>query len=111
MSINDYQRMLKLLGEDIATVPAEQAERAADHWIKTSSYMPKAADIHRLARNMATAGEAGQANRLLDQATRRNAEMDADPSVRQDIRWVQDGLGLRLVPMSEYRALKSRHPA
>jgi hypothetical protein len=43
--------MLALLAEDLADVPTDLLERAVQHHVATSPYMPKAADLIRLAQS------------------------------------------------------------
>lgn len=111
ISTEQRQRQLQQLAQDIASIPDELAERAVEHWTKTSAYMPTAADIHRLATNFR--GATGHDPRTIAQALagRRNGQMDFEPGARQDIRWIVDGLGqLKLVPIDEFRALKRLAP-
>ncbi len=91
-----HQAKLAALMTDLADLPPAMLERAAGHWVRQSAFMPKASDLVMLARNFATA-KRGSALQRLDVAAIRNARMEQEPGARHDVRWVDDGRGLRLV--------------
>jgi hypothetical protein len=84
---------------DLADLPPAMLERAASHWVRQSAFLPKASDLVALTRHFAIA-EHGSATRRLDVAAQRNARMAEEAGARRDLRWVDDGIGLRLVPVA-----------
>lgn len=104
-STDQRKRQLQLLAEDIAAVPVEMAERAVKHWIVTSAFMPKAADVFKLVNNFRSVGTATSSeDNAWRLAQNRNAQMDIEPNARQSIRWIVERGQLKLVPIAEYRA-------
>lgn len=99
--LESHQLKLAAMMVDLSDMPPARLEKAAAHWVRSSAFLPTAADLIRLVRNFVENGEGG--GKRLDVASIRNAQMDQDSQARQDIRWVDDGLGLRLVPIAEYR--------
>jgi len=91
-----HQAKLAALISDLADLPPAVLERAARHWVRQSAFMPKASELIALARNFASA-ERGSALRRLDVAALRNARMAEERGARRDLRWIDDGGGLRLV--------------
>lgn len=91
-----HQAKLAALIGDLADLEPAVLERAARHWVRQSAFMPKASELIALARNFASA-EHGSALHRLDVAALRNARMAAEPGARRDLRWIDDGRGLRLV--------------
>lgn len=90
-------------------MPPQRLEKAAAHWVRSSAFLPTAADLIRLVRNFAEGAGAG--GKPLDQASRRNAQMDQDSTARQDIRWVYDQNNqLKLVPIAEYEQILADKP-
>lgn len=98
---------LALLCTDLADAPPHLLERAIQRHAVTSPYLPKAADLVRLMQELLSADRPkATTGAKIDQAARRNAEMDQDANARQDIRWVYDAGGaLQLVPIAEYRRI------
>jgi hypothetical protein len=94
--LEGHQAKLAALIADLADLPPDMLERAASHWVRQSAFMPKASDLVRLARNFATA-EHGRPMQRLDVAASRNARIAEEPGARRDLRWIDDGRGLRLV--------------
>jgi hypothetical protein len=94
-----HQAKLAALIADLADLPPAMLERAASHWVRQSAFMPKASDLVALARNFASA-ERGSPMQRLDVAALRNARMAEEPGGRRDVRWVDDGHGLRLVGLA-----------
>lgn len=95
-STDQRDGQLKLLAEDISSLPIEMIERAVKHWIMTSAYMPKAADIANLVKGF-LAAEGSKVNNAPALAAARNAKIDAEnPSF--GARWIGDQHGLRLAP-------------
>jgi hypothetical protein len=106
-----HQAKLAALMSDLADLPAAALERAANQWIRQSAFMPKASELIQLARNFARA-ERASPQRPLDVAASRNARMAAEAGARDDIRWVDDGHGLRLVAAgNRSRGKDRRHDA
>ena len=50
--LNSHQAMLSLLSEDLAHIDPDALARAIDRHVATSPYMPKAADLIRLAQSL-----------------------------------------------------------
>lgn len=105
-----HQAKLAALISDLADLSPLMLERAAHHWVRQSAFMPKTSDLLALARNFASA-ERGSTRQPLDVAGLRNARMAEEPGSRRDLRWVDDGLGLRLVSRDSARTSDRRHGA
>lgn len=103
--IDAHGRSLDLLCGDLADAPPDLLEKAIAVHVRASVYLPKAADLIKLMQGLLSQAKppTGTSKRL-DVATIRNAQMDNDPRARQDIRWVDDKFGLRLVPIAQYQA-------
>lgn len=103
-----HQAMLTLLCEDLATIPADVLEKAIQRHVATSPYMPKAADLTKLARDI-VAGQSvsiprGGESYAHDLAAARNAQM-----TRTDIEWIVDSNGqLRLQDKPSFAAWNTR---
>jgi len=97
--LEPHQAKLAALMNDLADLPPAVLERAARHWVRQSAFLPKASDLLQLARNFANA-ERGNALQRLDVAGQRNARMAEEPGARRDLRWIDDGHGLRLVAVN-----------
>ena len=97
--LEPHQAKLAALMSDLADLPPALLTRAASHWVRQSAFMPKASDLIQLARHFANA-EHDRPLRPLDVAGLRNARMNAEPGTRRDIRWIDDGRGLRLVAVN-----------
>lgn len=85
--------MLTLLADDLATIPADILEQAIQRHVASSPYMPKAADLTKLAREI-VAGQSvaiprGGPSYAHDLAAARNAQMN-----REDIEWIVDSNGV-----------------
>jgi hypothetical protein len=50
--LSSHQAMLVLLAEDVAMLPEDLLDKAIQRHVNTSPYMPKAADLTRLAREI-----------------------------------------------------------
>jgi hypothetical protein len=91
-----HHAKLAALISDLADLQPTVLERAARHWVRQSAFMPKASELIALARNFANAERGGRSGRL-DVAALRNARLAEEPGGRRDLRWIDDGGGLRLV--------------
>ena len=101
--LEGHQAKLAALTSDLADLPPPMLERAAQHWVRQSAFMPKASDLLALARSFARA-ERGSPLRPVDVAALRNARMAEEPGARRDLRWIDDGGGLRLVAVDRRTA-------
>ena len=100
--IEPHQAKLVAMMGDLADLPPALLERAARHWVRQSAFMPKASDLVALVGSFVRA-ERGGLLRRLDVAALRNARIAEEPGARRDLRWIDDGGGLRLVDASKDR--------
>lgn len=77
---------LALLTTDIADIPPEVLEEAIRRHASQSVYMPKAAELFALARDIETAQ--GLKGRPVDMAARRNAQLRAEGNL--NLEWYYD---------------------
>lgn len=96
--------MLSMLSDDLAHIPPEALERAIDRHVLASPYMPKAADLIKLAQN--DARPAGILPRYGQTYADALAEAYNAKSTRDDVTWIVTAAGqLKLVdkPTSPWR--------
>jgi hypothetical protein len=90
--------MLKLLAADVADLQIDLLEKAVAHWAKTSAFMPKAADLRHIAKNIAERESEGK--KRLDQAARGNERIERErPGF--GFRWIQTETECKLIPIDE----------
>lgn len=76
----DHQAGVLLLARDLSDVDPAALQRAADEWVRTERFMPRASDLRALIRQIATPKASQQA--LVDQGNRYLAELG-----RTDVHW------------------------
>lgn len=100
--------MLALLAEDVASIPPEFLEVAIDRHVVSSPYMPKAADLIRLAKEAATPRTASIQRRGGSYAEDLAAEYNSRLT-RDDVEWIvgADG-GMQLVDKPSASAARTK---
>ncbi|WP_419825158.1 hypothetical protein [Sphingomonas sp.] len=100
-----FKARVGLLAEDLADAPPLILRRAVVEWVRTSPFLPTAADLIRLMREALEARDGGPRtaapagfNWMEHVAAKRNAEMAADPHARQGVAWVVLDGSLQLRP-------------
>ena len=101
---------LEALMADLAELPPAMLERATAQWVRDKPFLPRASELVRLTRDLASAeaGSGGAPGRRLDVAARRNAAIAGEPGARHDLRWIDDEHGLRLVSLDELERHRRR---
>jgi hypothetical protein len=90
--LNSHQAMLALLAEDVAMLPPDLLEKAIDRHVTLSPYMPKAADLIRLAREIEMSSGARLQRRGGTYAEDLAASYNAKRT-RQDVEWFVNDAG------------------
>lgn len=90
----------------MSDIPAERLDAAAREWVRSSSFMPRAADLVRLVQQDSHGQPTRRADFLARMAERGNENLDADG--RRDIRWIEENGSLRLIDTIELRRREER---
>lgn len=106
--VQAHVEQLDLLASDMADAPAEKLREAIAEWVRMSRWMPKAADLWSIIQRQATAKSNAPRSQswFQDRADVANRELAA--SGRDDIRWIADGNGCRLVNRRELEMMAER---
>ena len=103
-----HQAMLQLLAEDLAHMPPDALERAIDRHVVTSPYMPKAADLIKLAQSESRPGTIPRnpgRSYAEDLAASYNAKRK-----RTDVVWIVAPSGeVKLVDCPDWQADHTKH--
>lgn len=78
---------LSLLAADVADIPADLLEKAINRHVTNSPYMPKAADLYRLAQDIDQAAKARLPQRTHRSYAHDLADLYNSQLTRDDVEW------------------------
>lgn len=106
-SERDREAQVLLLASDLRDIHPRLLQTAADEWVRTKAFMPKASELRNLCvgikeRSRSSDERVKIGSRVAAQYNERLAAEEED----KGIRWIYDAKAdsLKLVPLSEYRA-------
>ena len=109
-SERDREAQVLLLASDLRDIHPRLLQAAADEWVRTKAFMPKASELRNLCATIKERGKgederAEIGNRV---AANYNARLANEPKDK-GIRWIYDAKAdsLKLVPLDEYRRMSA----
>ena len=107
-SERDREAQVLLLASDLRDVHPRLLQAAADEWVRTKAFMPKASELRNMCAGIKERGKSEDerveiGNRV---AANYNARLASEPK-EKGIRWIYDAKAdsLKLVPLDEYRRI------